>query len=191
MGDNVTEIKSLVREKFLLIRKSLSQDQVKQKSESIQEKLYQLPEFITSDVVHSYVSMSNMNEVSTREIIQTCFDQQKRVVVPKMESAGKLSHHLIESLDDLEKNEWGVGEPIKPNLFPVEKLSIVLVPMVSADYLKNRLGYGMGYYDRFLSRTNTYNIGLAFDCQLSKNTLPVEPFDKKMDIVITESKKLE
>lgn len=190
MGKNVSENKSLVREKFLKIRKSLSQIQVEQKSKSIQEKLYQFPEFIASNVVHTYVSMSNKNEVSTLEIIQTCFDQQKRVVVPKMEAGGELSHHLIESLDDLEKNEWGVNEPKRENLYPLEKLSVVLVPMVSVDYMKNRLGYGMGFYDRFLSCTKTFNIGLAFDCQLSKNTLPVEPFDKKMDIVITESKKL-
>lgn len=190
MGENVTENKSVVRENFLQIRRSLSCDQVEQKSKLIHAKVYQLPEFKAANVVHSYVSMSNMNEVSTREIIQYCFDQKKRVVVPKMEKEGVLSHHLIKSLDELEPNEWGVDEPKGSNLFPLDDLAIVLVPMVSADHLKNRLGYGMGFYDRFLSGINTYNVGLAFDCQLSENTLPVEAFDKKMDVVITESKKL-
>ncbi len=190
MGKNVVENKSLLRKKYLKFRKSLSDIQVNQKSKLIQEKLYQLPEFTASNVVHTYVSMSSMNEVSTREIIQFCFDQEKRVVVPKIENEGMLSHHLIDSLDDLETNKWGVAEPKRENLFPINHLSIVLVPVVSVDYLKNRLGYGMGFYDRFLSLTNTYNIGLAFDCQLSENSLPIEPFDKKLDIVITESKNL-
>ncbi|MEX2456163.1 MAG: 5-formyltetrahydrofolate cyclo-ligase [Balneolaceae bacterium] len=190
MGRNLADKKSLVREKYIEVRKSLLADQVEQKSEMIQEKLFKLPEFIGANVVHTYVSMSNVNEVSTRGIIQYCFDQQKKIVVPKMEKEGILSHHLIDSFEDLETNEWGVDEPKKENPFPLDEFSIILVPMVSTDQLKNRLGYGMGFYDRFLSKVNTFNVGLAFDCQLSENTLPVEPFDKKMDVVITESKNL-
>ncbi len=190
MSGNVADKKMLIRKKFLEVRNALSSDQVEQKSRMIQEKLFQLPEFIDSKVVHTYVSMSSMNEVSTREIIQYCFDQNKKVVVPKIEKQGVLSHHLIESVEELEKNSWGVGEPKTVNNFPVDELSIVLVPMVSADNLKNRLGYGMGFYDRFLSQIKTFNIGLAFDCQFSKNMLPVEPFDKKMDVIFTESRKV-
>jgi len=190
MSGSVQDKKSLLRKKFLDIRNSFSSDQVGQKSRMIQEKLFQLPEFIDSKVVHTYVSMSSMNEVSTREIIQYCFDQNKRVVVPKMEKQGVLSHHLIESMGELEKNSWGVDEPKTENKFPINKLSIVLVPMVSADNLKNRLGYGMGFYDRFLSQVKTFNVGLAFDCQISENMLPVEPFDKKIDVILTESQKV-
>lgn len=189
MAKNALE-KSLLRKKCLKIRKSLTEEQVELKSREIHKKLFHLPEFINAKVIHTYVSIEKMNEVSTREIIQYSFDQQKRIVVPKMEREGVLTHHEINSIDDLEKNNWGVGEPRVANLFPTEKLSIVIVPMVAADYLKNRLGYGMGFYDRFLSSINTYNVGLAYDCLLSKNTLPVEAFDKKMDVILTESKKL-
>lgn len=191
MSGSVSDKKSVERKKFLEIRNSLSQDQLAQKSRMIQEKLYQLPEFIESKVIHTYVSMSSMNEVSTREIIQFCFEQDKRIVVPKIEKEGVLSHHLIESMDELEKNSWGVGEPKTDNKFPIDSLSIVIVPMVSADYFKNRLGYGMGFYDRFLSQIKTFNVGVAFDCQISENMLPVEPFDKKLDIILTESQKVQ
>jgi len=188
MSGIVSEKKSLLRKKFLDIRHSISRDDVVQKSRMIQEKLFRIPEFINSKVIHSYVSMSSMNEVSTREIIQYCFDNKKKIVVPKMEKQGVLSHHLIESVKDLEKNNWGVYEPKNENKFPIDDLSIVIVPMVSADHLKHRLGYGKGFYDRFLGQVDTFNIGLAYDCQFCENKLPVESFDKKMDMILTESR---
>jgi 5-formyltetrahydrofolate cyclo-ligase len=114
----------------------------------------------------------------------------KEVVVPKMKRSGKLSHFRIDSLDQLTENKWGVAEPRgdKVNLVRPDRIDMVIVPMVSGDMHKNRLGYGKGYYDRFLEGVNAVKAGILFDVQLYQNELPTDSFDVKLDFLITESK---
>jgi 5-formyltetrahydrofolate cyclo-ligase len=104
---------------------------------------------------------------------------------------GKLSHIRLDSLKDLRKNSLGVPEPVGGRKFSVDDLDLVIVPMVAGDRKKNRIGYGAGYYDRFLTNCSAPKVGLLFDCQLYDDTLPVESFDIPLDILITESERIE
>ncbi len=183
--------KEELRNHFLKERKKLSDTEVETKSTEIIHRLLQLHAFQEADIVHSYVPIKKNHEVDTAQLIHHCFDTDKKIVVPKMLEQGKLQHLEIESFDDLKKNSWGIPEPDKGKEISVERLDLIVVPMVAGDRFKNRLGYGQGYYDRFLEKSDAIKIGLLFDCQLFEKKLPVEKFDVPLDILITESQRIE
>jgi len=184
------ERKSSVRDSFMNVRKSLQKTEWLALSERISDQLFSQNSFLKADTIHIYVSMEKQREVSTQKIIKKCFKLGKRVVVPKMENNGKLTHHLIHSLEDLTPNRWGVEEPAENNPLDIRELSLIIVPMVAADFSRNRIGYGKGYYDQFLSKSNANSVGLCFNCTLSWSELPTESFDEKPHQIITENKVL-
>ncbi len=188
MNKFVSEEKKRLRKKYQSIRKQLTDNQVTNKSRSITQKVTTLSAFKQADTVHSYIAMEKKREVVTRDIIEQCFDEGKTVVIPKIKKRGELSHHIIQHFGELTPNSWGVEEPLDNEEYSIENLSIILVPMVSGDYLKNRLGYGKGYYDRFLSRTNALKIGLLYDDTIYDKVLPTDDFDVPLDLLVTESK---
>lgn len=181
--------KSDIRKTYLQVRNSLSASEVNQKSKEITDQLVEQSYFVDAETVHIYASIKKNNEVLTDNVITTSLKMGKRVVVPKMYGGGELTHHAITSLDDLAPNRWGVPEPESrfQQVQPAD-LSIVIVPMLAGDYRKNRLGYGKGYYDRFLKQTDAQITGLCYNCTLSWVPLPVDSHDQQMDQIITETK---
>jgi len=178
MDNPVSAQKKKLRETFLTVRKSLSTRELALLSQSITARLIENPSYLQSGTIHCYVSIEGNSEILTQSLIRDALGRGKRVVVPKMESAGQMAHHQIFSLDELSPNEWGVPEPVAARPVGPSELSLVIVPMVGADYKKNRLGYGMGYYDRFLKKTEGVRIGLCLNCTLSWSPLPTNKFDQ-------------
>lgn len=181
--------KRTIRKASLSVRNSLSVSEVKQKSAKITAQLIEQSYFVDSHTIHIYASIKKNREVFTDHLINASLKLGKKVVVPKMQKGGDLTHHAISSLDDLSVNCWGVPEP--ENTFQQvhpDELSLVIVPMVAADLRKNRIGYGKGYYDRFLMQTKARRTGLCYNCTLSWIPLPVDSNDQKMDQIITETK---
>lgn len=178
--------KEQVRKKFLKIRDSLSPERVKILSGSISQTLVQSADYENAEVIHCYVSMNDRNEVNTHDFIKASLKSGKEVQVPKMRGNGLISSFVISSLTELEPNPWGVLEPVT-EVKAKKSPDIIIVPMVAGDRQKNRIGYGKGYYDRFLENSNSEHVGLLFQCQLSTGKLPVEEFDVPLDVLITES----
>ncbi len=187
MNDSVFDKKKALRNTFLDVRKSLSAKEVEGMSKKITDRLSTQPYFLQSRTIHIYVAMKENCEVLTRDLIRSSLKKGKRVVVPKMESEGRLSHHHIRTTTELKANRWGVPEPTYDKPVKSKEISLVIVPMVAADFKKNRLGYGMGYYDRFLSETNAFRVGLCFTSTLSWVPLPIDSYDQSMDSIITDS----
>lgn len=183
--------KEELRNQFLEKRNALSDNEADEKSQRIIDRVLKTKEFQVADTIHSYVSIQKNREVNTIRFLKTCLQMNKQVVVPKMIGEGQLNHFEIDSLDDLRENNWGVPEPVYGRKISVRELDLIIVPMVAGDRNKNRIGYGAGYYDRFLQSCSALKMGLLFDCQLYDNTLPVENFDIPLDILITESELIE
>jgi len=190
MALTVDEQKKRLRKRFISERNALSANDVFSNSRFISSRLINTKAYVDAEIVHCYVSINKQNEVETRNLIQHMLDHGKNVVVPKMEGNGLLSHYYIHSLEELTENSWGVAEPASDdkNSALVDNFDIIIVPMVSGDVHKNRLGYGKGYYDRFLEGIKATKIGFLFDVQLCKNRLPTDKFDIQLDMLITESK---
>jgi len=190
MGLAVEEQKKRLRKRFISARNALSSNDLFSKSRFISSRLINTKAYLDAEVIHCYVSINRQNEVATRNLIEHMLGQGKKVVVPKMEGECRLRHFYIQGLDELTENSFGVAEPKekKQCSAKVDNFDLIIVPMVSGDMFKNRLGYGKGYYDRFLEGVNATKVGFLFDLQLYNEKLPTDKFDVQLDILITESK---
>lgn len=127
-------------------------------------------------------------EADTSEIINILIAENKKIIVPIIESKTKtLRFSYLTSLSDLEPGTFNVPEPLtseKPA--DPEIIEAAFLPMVGFDRFGSRLGYGAGYYDRFLKNyPKILKIGVAYSCQ-EADMIPCEPFDIKMDIIVTD-----
>lgn len=185
---DIKEQKQKLREKFLNIRTQLSEKEYLKKSDLIISKLRQQPEFAEASTVHCYVSMEERREVDTRSLIKEMLKNNRRVAVSVTDfETNTLNSFYISALDDLQKNKWGVLEPVKGKPADPDDFDLVIVPMVGGDRKRNRIGYGKGFYDRFLTRVQGTTVGLLFECCL-RDAIPTEEFDITLHKVITEKR---
>lgn len=176
--------KKTLRKKYLEIRQRIK-DKV-QKSKMIFEKIIQEKEYQNAKVIALYKNLKS--EVDTSELIKYSVNQGKLVCLPKVVGE-EIKFYQISKTEEFIKSKFGVEEPeenpekeIKKN-----KIDLVIVPGVCFDTRKNRLGFGKGYYDRFLTGTNLKTVGICFEEQILKDCfLPVEENDVKMQKVLTE-----
>ena len=178
--------KQKLRKKYLLIRKNIQNKQ--EKSKIITNKLIQEQSFINAKVIALYKSLDN--EVNTDELIKYSLEIGKIVVLPKV-IENELVFYKIDKNELLEKSPFGVLEPIGNNDNKIFKqdIDLVIVPGICFDLDKNRLGFGKGYYDRFLCNTFIKSIALSFDEQIvSTEIIPVNEFDVKITNIITDKR---
>ena len=158
-----------------------------EKSEIIMNKLRSLQVYLDAKLILVYVSFRS--EVETHSFINQALRDGKRIAVPLTISDAKLLLPCeIFSLDDLAPRTLGILEPDKNNTNEVNRkdIDLAVVPGLAFDLHGNRLGFGAGYYDRFLPslRKDAITIGVCFDEQLVEQ-LPVEVFDVPLDGVLT------
>ena len=182
------EQKSVLRKEILQKRNSMSVRQISLKSKSIQEKLIGSIEFIQSKSIGIYLPIGS--EVQTNEIIRSAIESKKIVLLPRV-VLNDLHYFVVDKHDfdhDLfDINKFGIKEPKKTNR-KLEHIDLLIVPGVVFDYHGYRIGYGYGYYDKFMTEEKFLkSIGLAYDFQVTKNPIPKFEYDKKIDILITES----
>lgn len=181
--------KEKLRALYLNRRRELDKDEARNKSKKIVNTLIQSKAYQNSKTVHCYVSIDKQKEVETKNLILRLLDSGKNVVVPKIVGDVQLRHIQIYSMDELKENEWGVAEPADghQNIVNVDELDLVIVPMVAGDHYRNRLGYGKGFYDRFLKGTEAFKIGLLYELQVHQEPLITEDHDVTLDLLITEN----
>ena len=189
--NTVATEKQRLREECLAARETLSEQERCVLDESITQKLLATPEYAETTTVLTYVSVSS--EVSTRMIIERALCDGKTVAVPRCLPGHCLEFVAIASLEQLVAAPFNLLEPAKelPAVTEDQKNnSICIVPALLVDTKGYRLGYGAGFYDRFLSTYPGKKICLAYQQSLSRTTLPHTAFDVAVDVVITESEVL-
>lgn len=186
-----SERKEKIRKALLQERENIPEEYFRWASDKIIASLLQLQEIQSAEVIHIYVSMNARREVNTHGIIKKMLASGKKVVVPVTNfENGTLKHVQLMDFDDLKANEWGVLEPVSELEVDVEEIEVVVVPMVGGDEQCNRMGYGKGFYDRFLQKVEYPKIGLLFEKTLRK-VIPTEKFDIPLDKLITEERVIE
>ena len=182
------KLKQNIRKELLKKRNTLTEEQRENYSKLIRESLFLLPEYIHAEIILTYISYQS--EVSTYEIISHALKEGKRVFCPKVLKAGIMEFYEITSLKDVVCGYKNIPEPKTSTVFCQEAETtkvIMLMPLVGFDIQKNRLGYGGGFYDRYISKcTHLEKIALAFECQKHEMLLPFEETDRKPDYIITE-----
>ena len=189
--DAITLEKRRLREERLAARETLSEQERCVLDDCITQKLLETPEYAEAATVLTYVSVSS--EVSTRMFIEGALRDGKKVAVPRCLPGHCLEFVAITSLDQLIAAPFGLLEPPKelPALTEEQMdASICIVPALLVDIKGYRLGYGAGFYDRFLSTYPGKKICLAYQQNLRQTMLPHTAFDVAVDMVITESEVL-
>lgn len=183
--------KQRLREERLAAREALSEQERSVLDDRITQKLLATSEYAEATTVLTYVSVSS--EVSTRMFIECALRDGKTVAVPRCLPGHCLEFVAIASVEQLVAAPFNLLEPAKelPALTEDQKNnSICIVPALLVDAKGYRLGYGAGFYDRFLSTYPGKKICLAYQQSLSRTTLPHTAFDVAVDLVITESEVL-
>ena len=175
------EVKRALRRELISRRKAMDAEHKRLADESIFEQLKKLID--ESGSVLTYVSTDI--EVDTRRVLEYCFDTGKTVAVP-VSGDTELSFHQIRSLDDLADGRFGILEPkCRDTVFYGNADSLCIVPALCADGDGLRLGYGRGYYDRFLSSFGGRSVIICYsDFRMD---VPSEAHDRPADMTIFDT----
>ncbi len=153
-------------------------EEINASSDEIIENILSTKEYIDAKSIFVYISMGS--EVSTIKLIQKAWQVNKKVAVPKVLSKAKMEFMYIDSFENLEKSKFGVLEPVENNRALPDEATLIIVPGLVYDREKFRIGYGGGFYDRYLENAEARTFGVCFDFQLvdklerERYDLPVE-----------------
>ena len=173
--------KKEIRKQYKEKRKNASLSEITRQSGMILKNFLDLDEYKISADILTYVSHDN--EVDTISLIGRALNDNKNVAAPKV--YGDIMHfHKINSLSDLNPGSFGILEPETGDFYePAE--GIIIVPGIAFDKMGHRVGYGGGYYDKFLEKNNgLLSIAFAYDFQVT-DYITCEEYDKNPDILIT------
>jgi 5-formyltetrahydrofolate cyclo-ligase len=156
--------KQKLREIYKQQRSNLSEKQIQELQKNIYQQVYDL-DISEVNNVHLFLSMSKFKEIDTTPLITYFRIQNKRIVVSKCNFEDQtLSHFYFDENTVLVLNKYGVPEPIDAEVVLEKELDLIFVPLLISDIKNYRVGYGKGFYDRFLSscRKDAKLIGLNF-----------------------------
>jgi 5-formyltetrahydrofolate cyclo-ligase len=162
-------------------RNALSQEEIAKVSKSVQEAVMRSSEFRSAEVVGAYFALGS--EAKTDLLVTEARELGKEVALPRVEG-DRISFYEFSLGMSLVRGRFGIMEP-PPNT-PVKAMDLVIVPGVAFDVEGYRLGYGKGYYDKFLSESSAFSIGLAYGFQLV-DRLPRGSHDVRLNSAATEN----
>lgn len=181
--------KKELRLKYKNLRKELSEDEIEEKSLAIANQLITLPIWDKS-YYHVFLPIEEQKEVNTEFVLHLLSGKDKEIVVSKsnFETRG-MSHFLLTDNTRIKKNEYNIPEPVNGLPVPSETIDVVFVPLLAFDTLGNRVGYGKGFYDKFLSECKPETIKIGFSFFEAENQIEdVFESDVKLDYCVTPNK---
>lgn len=176
--------KNLIRKQMKQLRADMTRTERFEKSMQIFEQLITVPEFKRADRIYTYVSMDN--EIDTIMLIDYSLSLEKRVFVPRV-SGKDMEFYEISDISELNPGYRGIYEPDINGKEPdYSRTGFMCMPGLAFDKSHNRIGYGGGFYDRYLSVENKlYKAALAYEAQLLES-IPAQDGDVRPDMIVTE-----
>ena len=171
-------IKKELRTKYKALRNKLSHIEIEEKSLAIANEILKLPIWHKT-YFHVFLAIEEQKEVNTEFILHLLSGKDKEIVISKSDfKTREMTHFLLTDNTRIKKNEYNIPEPIDGLEVPVTKIDVVFVPLLAFDKKGNRVGYGKGFYDKFLTecKPETIKIGLSF----------YEPEELILDIIATD-----
>lgn len=180
------ETKKEIRKRILKQRRECPPEIRHEASGRIVHSVLQHPWFAEASDIYAYADFDG--EAETRTLIETALREGKRVWLPKVRGED-MEFYPVMSMDSLSEGAFGILEPSAKDVSASENAagkSLMLLPGVAFDRAGNRIGYGRGYYDRYLAVCpGIPKIALAFEFQIT-DRIPAEHTDIKADLIITE-----
>lgn len=176
--------KNVIRKRMKQLRADMTRTERFEKSMRIFEQLITVPEFKRADRIYTYVSMDN--EIDTIMLIDYSLSLEKRVFVPRV-SGRDMEFYEISDISELSPGYMGIYEPDINGKEPdYSRTGFMCMPGLAFDRSYNRIGYGGGFYDRYLSVENKlYKAALAYEAQLLES-IPAQDGDVRPDMIVTE-----
>lgn len=144
-----------LRKLYLEKRRSLTADEVAARSRQIADRLFASVDLASIDTLHCFISIAKFNEIDTSIIFQKLWNDlpRLRTFAPRMNrETDELEHLPYNAVSELIENSWGIREPAGDEKADPKEIDLVIVPLLCFDEGGHRVGYGKGYYDRFLDR---------------------------------------
>ena len=180
------EEKRAIRKQIFAARKQCTEEQVETWSRLLTDRLTELPEFQTASRILAYADYNH--EVMTRFLIESAWKAGKEVAVPKVVGKDMIFYRFTD-YEQLKPGYFGIPEPESGDVVNWET-ALMIMPGVAFDRENNRVGYGGGFYDRFLEKhPQVKRVAVAFDFQVLKE-VPTEPTDICPQIIVTEKETL-
>lgn len=176
--------KKSLRAEYKAVRDSIDADIRKNQDAIIFQKVIELKEYKRANTIFVYVSFGS--EVETKRIIERIISDGKYAVIPKCDTKSHTMHTFkIDSLSQLKKGAYGIEEPCEDCIEVLkEHIDLVVVPGLCFDLKGNRLGYGGGYYDRFLADFKGFTVGLSYN-ECIADIVPADEYDCRLDLIIS------
>lgn len=175
------ELRKIYKQK----RKELSEKQKNTFQNNVNKQVFAL-DYTTVNTVHIFLTIKRHNEFNTKPIIDFFRDQQKTIIISKSNfETNILEHFIYDKSTVIKTNAWGIPEPVNGEKIDAQKIDLVFVPLLISDKKNYRVGYGKGFYDRFLESCNpsVKTIGLNFFKPIAKIE-DINKFDIALDTVI-------
>ena len=156
--------KTTLRNKYKALRNTLTSDEIENLSISIANQSLKLPIW-DKIYYHLFLPIEEKKEVNTLYLLQILQGKDKEILIPKTDfKTNEMVHVLLTDNTKIKKNNYGIPEPLNGIEVPEKNIEVVFVPLLAFDNFGNRVGYGKGFYDTFLSKcnSNTIKIGLSF-----------------------------
>lgn len=179
---SLIEEKNNLRKKILSLKKEFTAEELQQKSDEVMSVLEIIGVFQEAKNIFIYHSMPD--EVDTLQFINRWWTE-KNFFIP-VTFKDEIVFRQYTSSTTLHKSSYGIYEPEGVDFIDYKKVDLVIVPGVAFDRKQNRMGYGKGYYDKFLSKIKAPKVGICFDFQLL-DTIPTGENDIKMDYIVSEN----
>lgn len=183
--------KKEARNHFKNKRNVLTQSSIEALSLAIANRSLEISKFWDYSTYHIFLHIEKQNEVNTDCLLHILQGKDKNIVVSKSNFEDlSMRHFLLTEQTKLRPNKWGIPEPENGITVDEKQLEVVFVPLLGADKNGNRIGYGKGFYDRFLAqcKTDVLKVGLSFFSPLNVCFEGVESSDVALDYLITPEK---
>ena len=181
-------LKKQLRLTYSGLRSELSGNTREQFSLKIANLCLQLPVW-KKRLFHIFLSIPKRNEIDTSFLLTVLQGKDKDIAVPKVSGKGELIHFLMTDATAFKNNQWGIPEPVSGIRVTPQQVDVVFLPLLAFDLKGYRVGYGGGFYDRFLAecRKDMVKVGLSFFEPVSEIS-DLNPLDVPMDYCVTPEK---
>ena len=178
-----------LRPKYKALRKQLSGSEIEEMSLAIANKLLTLPIW-EKTYFHIFLPIKEHHEVNTEFILHLLSGKDKEIIISKSDfETRNMTHFLLTDNTRIKKNEYNIPEPVDGIEVPSHKIEVVFIPLLAFDTIGHRVGYGKGFYDKFLNecKPKTIKIGLSF-FEAEELIEDVFEGDVQLDFCITPEK---
>ena len=174
---NKQELRRTIRER----KRAMTEEEIVERSNALAEKFYNTPAYQAATTIYGYLPYNQ--EVRTVPMLQRALDEGKRVAVPKVYGE-EMRFIYLEDLTQVSKGYAGIPEPIADAPVAEDKQALVLMPGLAFDPQGHRIGYGGGFYDKFLAKEPYHpTLALCYEFQMQAH-LDTEEFDIPVDTVL-------